>query len=153
MVIYMIVFEKYASVISKMIIGGEEMLNLCELLKCIEEDKVAPEIEECIIMPYYINGSSRYELYQYEFCIEQKEGEPFEKYMQRITGKELEDIPNNVIRVRQICYLRIDENRSGSTRRKIIDYFNFLISDECVQQEIVGVFSEFNPDKLFVCVY
>ena len=149
----MLIFDKYVSIISKMIVGGEEMLNLCELVKCMKEDKTAPEIEECIIMPYYIDNGNTYELYQYEFCVEQEEGESFEEYIQRLTGKRIDDIPNDVVRIRQMCFSRIGDGGQGNTYRQIIDYFIFLISDKSIRQEIIGIFSEFDPNNLFIFIY
>lgn len=45
-------FDKYTPMISKLIIGGEELLNLCELISCIEMDKSPQLIDGCIIMPF-----------------------------------------------------------------------------------------------------
>ena len=81
-------FDKYTSMTSKLTIGGEEMFNLCELAKCMEMDKEPPIIEECIIVPYYISESGRYELYQYELNVESGNGETFQEYVLRITGKK-----------------------------------------------------------------
>lgn len=146
--------DKYLSMISKIIIGGEEMLNLCELTKCIETDKTPPLIEECIITPYYINESSRYELYQYEFYVEQKNGETFEEYILRITGKgKIEEVPDDIIRIRKICFAQIDVDNQSSILIKIQEYFHFLMNDEAVQSEVTDIFSEFDINKIFVCIY
>lgn len=146
--------DKYTSMISKTIIGGEEMFNLCELVKCIETDKTPPLIEECIITPYYINGSGRYELYQYEFCVGQKNGETFEEYILRITGKrKIEEVPDDIIRIRKICFAPIDANNQSDILKKLIDYLHFLMNDEELKREVIGVFTEFDISRIFVCVY
>ena len=146
--------DKYISRISKRNIGGEEMLNLYELVKCIESDRTPSLIEECIIIPYYIDEKGRYELYQYEFCIEEMNEETFEEYILRITGKkEIEEISNNIIRIRQICYAKLGGDNQGDILNKIKKYFLFLMNDEDIQREIVGIFGEFNPNKLYICIY
>lgn len=146
--------DKYTPMISKIIIGGEEMLNLCELVKCIKADKTPLLVEECIITPYYINENGRYELYQYEFCAEQKNGETFEEYILRITGKvKIEEVPDDIIRIRKICFTQIDVNNQSGMFKKISEYFHFLMNDEEVQSEVISVFSEFNINKIFVCIY
>ena len=145
--------DKYIPMISKIIIGGEEMLNLCELVKCIETDKTPPLIEECIITPYYINESGRYELYQYEFCAEQRDGATFEKYLLRITGKKkIEEVPDDIIGIRKICFSQIDVNNQSSTLKKVIEYFHFLMYDEEVQSEVIGIFTEFDINNIYVCI-
>ncbi|MCH5258664.1 MAG: hypothetical protein J1F18_02865 [Lachnospiraceae bacterium] len=146
--------DKYTPMISKIIIGGEEMLNLYELVKCIETDKTPPLIEECIITPYYINENGRYELYQYEFCVEQENGETFEEYILRITGKrKIEEVPDDIIRIRRICFTQIDVNNPSGILKKIIEYFHFLMNDEEVQSEVIDIFTEFDNKKIFVCIY
>lgn len=146
--------DKYTPMISKIIIGGEEMLNLYELVKCIETDKTPPLIEECIITPYYINENGRYELYQYEFCVEQKNGETFEEFILRITGKrKIEEVPDDIIRIRRICFTQIDVNNQSDILKKIIEYFYFLMNDEEVQNEVIDIFKEFDIKKIFVCIY
>ena len=146
--------DKYISMISKKNIGGEEMLNLDELVRCIELDKTPSLIEECIIMPYYIDKKSRYELYQYEFCVESMNEETFEEYILRITGKKkIEEISDNILRIRQICYAKFDRNNQDDILKKIKDYFYFLINSEDVQKEIADIFGEFNLNKLYICIY
>lgn len=146
--------DKYTPMISKIIIGGEEMLNLYELVKCIETDKTPPLIEECIITPYYINENGRYELYQYEFCVEQQNGKTFEEYILSLTGKrKIEEVPDDIIRIRRICFTQIDVNNQGGIFKKFIDYFRFLMNDEEVQREVIDIFTEFDIKKIFVCIY
>ena len=146
--------DKYKFMISKIVIGTEEMLNLCELVKCIESDKTPPIIEECIITPYYICESGRYELYQYEFYAEQKNVETFEEYILRITGKrKIEEVPDDIIRIRKMCFTQIDVNNQKDIIKKIKDYFYFLMNDEDVRNEVIDIFTEFDINKIFVCIY
>lgn len=146
--------DKYASMISTKNIGGEEMWNLCELVRCMEEDEPLPFIEECIITPYYINENERYELYQYEFCAEKDNGETFDEYILRMTGKsKIEEIPEDIIRIRKICFGKINEDNQSGILKKIKEYFYFLMNDEEVQREIKNIFEEFNINKIYVCIY
>ena len=125
-------FDKYTSMISKLIIGGEEMVNLCELAKCIETDKIPPTLEECIIVPYYINKSGRYELYQYEFNVESENGETFQEYVLRITGKKnIEEVPDDILEMRQICFAKIDDENQSDVFSKIKTYFKFFGKTVC----------------------
>lgn len=146
-------FNKYTSTISKKIIGREEMWNLCDLVTCIEADKTPPRIEECIITPYYTNESGRYELYKYEFYVEQSDGKTFDEYILTITGKsKVEEVADDVIRIRKICFGRIDENNQSDILNKIIEYFHFLMEDEDIQREIKDVFAEFDVNKIFISI-
>lgn len=147
-------WTKYTSMISKIIIGGEAMFNLCELVKCIEADKTPPLIEECIIIPYYINESGRYELYQYEFRVEKHNRETFEEYILRITGKKkIEEVPDDIIRIHKICFTQIDVNNQSDTLNRVKEYFYFLMNDEDIQSEVTDIFAEFDIHKIYVCIY
>lgn len=127
------------------------MLNLYELAECIETDTTPPCFEECIITPYYINKSGRYELYQYEFCVNV---DSFEEYLLRITGKKkIGEVPDDILRMRKICFAQIDVNNQTSIYKKILEYFHFLMYGEEVQSEILDIFTEFDINKLFVCIY
>ena len=147
-------FDKYTSMISKLAIGGEEMWNLRELAKCLETDQAPPGIEECIMVPYYINESGRYELYQYELYVTSTKGETFPEYLLRKTGKSnMEEIPDDILRIRQICFVNTDELDQSNVLAKIKKYFIFLMSDEKIQKEVLDIFSEFDSHKIFLCIY
>lgn len=147
-------FDKYTTMISKLIIGGEELLNLCELISCIEMDKSPQLIDGCIIMPFYVSKGSRYELYQYEFYIESQNGESFQEYILRVTGrKNIESVPADILEIRQRCFVKIEEGNQCDILLKIKEFFSFLMKDEKIQKEIMDVFSEYDVNKLFVCIY
>lgn len=147
-------FDKYTPMISKLIIGGEELLNLCELISCIEMDKSPQLIDGCIIMPFYVSKGSRYELYQYEFYIESQNGESFQEYILRVTGrKNIESVPADILEIRQRCFVKIEEGNQCDILSKIKEFFSFLMKDEKIQKEIMDVFSEYDVNKLFVCIY
>ncbi|MCH5338591.1 MAG: hypothetical protein J1E03_07410 [Acetatifactor sp.] len=147
-------FDKYTPLISKLIIGGEELLNLCELISCIEMDKSPQLIDGCIIMPFYVSKGSRYELYQYEFYIESQNGESFQEYILRVTGrKNIESVPADILEIRQRCFVKIEEGNQCDILSKIKEFFSFLMKDEKIQKEIMDVFSEYDVNKLFVCIY
>lgn len=150
----MALFDKYKPLVSSKIIGKEEMLNLCDLVKCLEEDKDPFLIEPCLIIPYYIDENKRYELYQCEFCLEQQGGETFEEYLLRMTGKSrLEEVPKRITKMRQMCFARIEIGGESNTLQKIIEWAYFLMNDDAVKSEIVNLFSEFDSKKLFVGIY
>lgn len=146
--------DKYFPVVSKVTIGKEEMLNVCDLVRCIEADGKPPQIEECIAVPFYIDAAKTYELYQYEFRIEDENGDTFEEYMLRVTGKKnFEEIPNDIIRTRRICFVDNIRNDQEGTWKKIKGYFDFLLRDKDIRQEITGIFDEFEERKLFISFY
>lgn len=147
-------FDKYKILVSSKIIGKEEMLNLCDLVKCLEEDKDPFLIEPCLIIPYYINENKRYELYQYEFCLEQQDGETFEEYLLRMTGKRrLEEVPKHITKIRQMSFARIEMGNEENVLKRLIDWAYFLMNDDAVKSEIVDLFAEFDSKKLFVGIY
>lgn len=117
-------------------------------------DQTVSSIEECIIVPYYIDKKGRYELYQYEFCVEQMDGPTFDEYILRITGKKkIEEVSNNIVKIRRMCYANIDKDNQSDILKKIKEYFFFLLNDEEVRKEIVHMFGEFNQNKLYICIY
>ena len=147
-------FDKYTSMISKLVIGGEEMWNIRELEKCLETDEAPPGIEECIMVPYYINESGRYELYQYELYVTRAKGETFQDYILRKTGKSnMKEIPDDILRIRQLCFVNTDEEDQSNVLAKIRKYLIFLMSDEKIQKEVLDIFSEFDSYKMFLCIY
>ena len=147
-------FNKYTSMVSKKMIGRKEIWNLCELVKCMEADKTPPRIEECIITPYYTNESSRYELYQYEFYAVQSNEKALDEYILTITGKsKIEEVPEDIIRIRTICFGEIDDNNQCVILNKIKEYFHFLMEDEDIQREIKDVFVEFDVNNIFISIY
>lgn len=146
--------DKYVHMFSKVTIGTEEMLNVCELVRCMETDDRPPQIEDCIAVPFYIDAGKRYELYQYELRVEEENGDTFEEYLLRATGKKkFEEIPDNIIKMRRICYINNIRNDQEGTWKKIKEYFDFLLHDKDVQQEITAVFTEYDEKKLFISIF
>ncbi|MDE6640329.1 MAG: hypothetical protein K2K63_07390 [Acetatifactor sp.] len=146
--------DKYFPVVSRVTIGKEEMLNVCDLVRCMEADGKLTQIEECIAVPFYIDAGKTYELYQYEFRIEEENGDTFEEYMLRVTGKKtFEGIPNDIIKTRRICFVNNIRNDQEGTWKKIKEYFDFLLHDKDIRQVITGIFNEFEEKKLFISFY
>ena len=147
-------FDKYISMISKLIINSEELINLCELVSCIEMDKTPQLIDSCIITPFYVSKGSRYELYQYEFYIESQNGESFQEYILRVTGrKNIENVPTDILEIRQRCFVKLEEGNQSDILLKMKEYFIFLMKDEKIRKEIMDVFSEFDINNFFICIY
>lgn len=146
--------DKYFPVVSKVTIGKEEMLNVCDLVRCIAEDGKLPQIEECIAVPFYIDVGKTYELYQCEFRIEDENGDTFEEYLLRVTGKKnFEAIPNDIIEMRRKCFINNIRNDQEGTWKKIKEYFDLLLHDKDIRQVITGIFNEFDEKKLFISFY
>ena len=145
-------FDYYIPMTSKKNVGREEMFNLYELIKHIEADPIIPSFKEQLIIPYYLDKRGRYELYQYEFCIEKTE--TFEEHVLRITGKKrIEDVPDNIVKMRRICFAKLDEQNQMCVLNRIMDYFHFLINNADIQSEIINIFGSFNPHHLYICFY
>lgn len=103
---------------------------------------------------FYVSKGSRYELYQYEFYIESQNGESFQEYILRVTGrKNIESVPADILEIRQRCFVKIEEGNQCDILSKIKEFFSFLMKDEKIQKEIMDVFSEYDVNKLFVCIY
>jgi len=142
-----------AKSVSKKNIVGEEMLNLCDVMNYININEDI-NLRNSIITPYYICDEKRYELYQYEFRIEDEKGVSFEEHILRITGvKKLEMIPKDILDIRKMCFAQKGKEDNNAIIQKLINYFRFLRESEVIQREIINVFGEFNQGNLFICVY
>lgn len=62
-------------------------------------------------------------------------------------------MPEDIIRIRKICFKEIDENTQSGILNKIIEYFYFLMEDEDIQREIKDVFAEFDVHNIFISIY
>ena len=72
----------------------------------------------------------------------------------KTTGKKkFEEIPDNIIKLRRICYINNIGNDREGTWKKIKEYFDFWLHDKNVQQEITAVFTEYDEKKLFISIF
>lgn len=123
----------------------EIFINLQELYQLLKTGfKI--ELEECLIIPYYIQDHKRMELYQYEFCCTEKLD--FEGYILKLTGKKkIGDVSEEIINLRRKCFSTCDEPN------RLIDFLNFLLNNKAVKEEIEQAFENYAIENLYVAVY
>lgn len=125
--------------------SGETYINLKELSDLLKKD-CHLEMEECLIMPYYICNKKRMELYQYEFCC-LKECD-FENYILKVTGKEkIEDISNWILALRKKCFATCDEAEG------LQEYLEFVLNCDMLKEEIEKIFGSYSAENIFAVVY
>lgn len=128
--------------------NDEDLINLLEFKELF---KVTEEIEQlgCIITPYYVHNDMVYELYQYEFLLDENE-KSFEEYILKTTGKKrLEDVNIEVRELRKRCFC----NDFHTASKKIIEWFDFILDNNLICEEIKGVYGEYNSSNLYVMIY
>ena len=125
--------------------AGEKFINLLELEELLE-DEIVLEMDEVIITPYYIQNDKRLELYQYEFCCMKNCN--FKEYVLNLTGKKrIEDIPKEILTIRNSCFATVDEPD------KLKDFLKFLFQNKYLQKEVEQVFGEYVVKNLYAIVY
>lgn len=133
------------SVIKSVEFNGENFINLLELYNLLQTDS-GIEMEECLIIPYYIQDNKRMELYQYEFCCTEEIG--FDDYILKLTGKEkIEDISEEIICCRRKCFSTCDEPD------KLIEFLKFLLENKNLKEEIERTFGDYAVENLYLAVY
>lgn len=133
------------SVIKSVEFNGENFINLLELYNLLHTDS-GIEMEEGLIIPYYIQDNKRMELYQYEFCCTEEIG--FDDYILKLTGKEkIEDISEEIICCRRKCFSTCDEPD------KLIEFLKFLLENKNLKEEIERTFGDYAVENLYLAVY
>lgn len=124
---------------------GEKFINLYEMSNFLNEHTDIL-LDECLIVPYYINDNKRMELYQYEFCCTNKYN--FEEYVLNLTGKNcIIDIPQDILEIRRICFA------SQYEVNKLKNFLDFLFNDKNIRYEIKQFFGDFNIKNLYAIIY
>ena len=135
--------------------NGEVLYSLVgfyEEIKKICEAYVSAD--DCIIMPYYVLGERRMELYEYELKIQVVESPNFEKYLLGRTGKfKVDDIPKEVILLQRNCYFEVLEAEQKISVKKIKQYIEFLYNNNCLKHQIEQAFGEFKKEQLLFEFY
>lgn len=143
----MIRITEIYTVVEHIALSGELFINLSDFNNILKSDIGKQiEMEECLITPFYIQDNKRMELYQYELNICNKCG--FEEYILERTGeRNLGDIPEEIIKLRKICFANSEEYN------KIIYYLDFLFKNQELRKEVEQSFGSFNEANLYVAVY
>ena len=125
--------------------AGEYFINL-QALDELLNDTTLSEMDGVLIMPYYIQDNKRFELYQYEFYC--SNNGDFKDYILKQTGKkQMEDIPEEIIQLREKCFATVDEPN------KLKEFLKFLFQDKNLQKEVEKVFGEYKVENLYAIVY
>lgn len=125
--------------------AGESFVSLQDLFDNLKNERII-EMEECIILPYYIDNGKRLELYQYEFCCTTESD--FENYMLKLTGKKkMDDISTEIVNLRKKCFSTLNDPN------KLYTFLDFLFEDEDLHKEIKRVFGGFAKENLYALVY
>ena len=132
-------------ILRKIECSGEYFFNLQELDELLN-DTTLSEKDEVLIMPYYIQDNKRFELSQYEFYCS-NDGD-FKTYILKLTGKkQMEDIPEEIIHLREKCFATVDEPN------KLKEFLEFLFQDKNLQKEVEKVFGDYKVENLYAIVY
>ena len=125
--------------------AGEIFINLQELDELLKKD-ILIELEEVLIIPYYIQDNKRLELYQYEFV--STNDCDFRDYILKLTGKKrIEDIPEDILHLRKKCFAKVDESN------KLREFLEFLFQNKNLQEEVEKAFGNYVEENLYAIVY
>ena len=142
-------------VLETRIVSNEKYYNLNNLQECLNSlDDEMIEVEDYILIPYYIFMGKRMELYEYELNIVVDSKQSFEKYLLGLTGKKsVSDIPNNIIKLRKNCYIECEKNTRTMKVALLRKYINFLLHNDDIQHQIKEYFDFFDIDNMFFSMY
>lgn len=133
------------SVLKSVEYAGEIFVNLQELNELLKSN-LKIEMEDCLIIPYYIQNNKRLELYQYEFCCTSEFD--FQQYILKLTGKgKMEDVPEEIIFLRRNCFSTCDEPNG------LVNFLKFLFGSKTLKEEIKQVFGDYISENLYAVVY
>ena len=72
----------------------------------------------------------------------------FKEYVLNLTGKKrIEDIPKEILTIRNSCFATVDEPD------KLKDFLKFLFQNKYLQKEVEQVFGEYVVKNLYAIVY
>ncbi|WP_022777918.1 hypothetical protein [Butyrivibrio sp. AE3009] len=141
------IFDNYIK--NNRIQADDDLLNIHEALDLISKDAGDLLAEEALITPYYIDGRKKYELYQYEFCLS---GESFQEFLERKTGKKAELVDKDIIILRAMCFANLHDGMEVVSKN-IKNYFEYLLSNPEIQEEISEIFGSYDEEKMFMEIY
>ncbi|MFR2534668.1 MAG: hypothetical protein ACLS95_05505 [Clostridia bacterium] len=136
-------------------ISNEKLYQMSDLEKALNlsnEDEF--DIDELVIIPFYIEEGKLYELYAFELNIRVVKERNFDKYMLKFTGQEkMEDIPLWIIERQKKCYIEIKEDERTISKTRIQEYLNYINNSEEIKEDITSVYGNFTKDNLYFELY
>ncbi|GKI16246.1 hypothetical protein CE91St44_27310 [Oscillospiraceae bacterium] len=135
--------------------NSEVLYSFIEFQKVIQrmgDDYI--ETDDCIITPYYVFDGKRMELYEYKLYIHLVNTPNFEKYLLRKTGRfKVSDIPKDVIILQKNCYFEILKTERKISSKKIQQYLDFLLGNNCLKAQVEQALGEFSVNNLLFEFY
>ena len=145
----MSIFEVLGDCENKLFAEDDDLINLVDLKSAIEKSQVDVACEEAIITPYYVD-LKKYELYHYELLV--CKGITFNDYILKKTGKKSADeISEKIVGLRKKCFISLDEN--DDIKCQVLGFFDFLLNDKALEEEIVSVFGSFSIENLYIEIF
>ena len=94
------------------------------------------------------------ELYEYKLYIHLVNTPNFEKYLLRKTGRfKVRDIPKDVIILQKNCYFEILKTERKISSKKIQQYLDFLLGNNCLKAQVEQALGEFSVNNLLFEFY
>ena len=145
----MSIFEFLGDCENNLFTEDNDLINLVDLKSAIEEKQVDVTKEEAILTPYYFD-TKKYELYHYELLV--CKGIAFNDYILKKTGKKkIDEIPKKVVELRKKCFISLDE--TDDIKCKVLGFFDFLMNDKALEEEIVSVFGSFSIENIYIEIF
>ena len=68
------------------------------------------------------------------------------------TGKKSADeISEKIVGLRKKCFISLDEN--DDIKCQVLGFFDFLLNDKALEEEIVSVFGSFSIENLYIEIF
>lgn len=137
------------------VVSNEQYYKLKDLNNALNASKDRfVEVDDYIIMPYYVSSGKRLELYEYELKIWSDSQESFEYFILNLTGrKKLDDVPSEVLQRQKHCVVTCEKNSRKLKISRLKKYLCFLLNDKDLQEQIKRSFGFFEEDNLYFEVY
>ena len=136
-------------------ISNEKLYNMVELREQIAKLTDSEiMVDDCILIPYYVNHGKMYELYEYELSIDIVEKKDFNKYLLKLTGKKaIDEIPVSVIERQKKCHMEIFKEEQNLGKPIMENYLKFIMNSSELQSQVIQVFGKFAKEKLHFEIY
>ena len=135
----------------------EKLFSLVDLYAfiCSKFDETFQVGREWYIVPFYVHGGKRYELYYYELKIAPEGSLDFIDYALSVTGKaNIECIPEETLEMYRKCYIKCDGVKKH-VLEKLIEYLEFIFEYKPLQEEVKKVYgiTDFDRNELYAAIY
>lgn len=123
-----------------------------ELLNHFTADEV--EIDDLILVPFYITDKITYEIYDYELNIRLIRNPNNEDLLKTKTGKDnLEEVEAEILEKLKKCYFDINPQNKDKYFQVIREYFDYIKKDISIKRRVELSFGEFLLENICFEVY